>query len=469
MTSKRRRALIGATSLLAATGMALPALAQHMDHDKTHPPQAGEPAAMPDGQTTPAPGDKGMAGMDMPRTDMQGMDMAGMDMSGHHGMTSPYGPWPMSRDASGTSWQPQAAGHGGIHSMAGDWMVMSHALINLVYADQSGPRGDSKGFLAGMVMTTATRDWGPSKVTLRAMLSPDPLMGKDGYPLLLAAGESANGVDPLIDRQHPHDLFMELSASYSYSFGADQSVFVYAGLPGEPAFGPPAFMHRPAAVDSPEAPITHHWLDSTHITFGVVTAGYVAGPFKLEASQFRGREPDEKRYDIETGALDSSAVRFSYNPNDNWALQASWASINSPEALEPDEDERRVSLSALYSRRIGPEGKVSATLAWARKDRVPGDVSQAWLVEAAYQPDDRWTLFARAEQVDQAELTPGVHHGPQYTVRKASLGVIRDWRLGGHAKVGIGALVNGYDIPAPLSASYGDPRGGMVFMRLKIE
>ncbi len=154
-------------------------------------------------------------------------------------------------------------------------------------------------------MGMARRDFGNGDaLQLRAMLSPDPLMGASGYPLLFQTGETADGVTPLVDRQHPHDLFMELSASYSHRLSGADSVFVYAGLPGEPAFGPPAFMHRMSAMDSPEAPITHHWLDSDHITFGVVTGGWVHGDWKIEASRFRGREPDQHRYDIETGALE---------------------------------------------------------------------------------------------------------------------------------------------------------------------
>lgn len=441
MTSNTLRALLGGTALLAATSAALPTLAQT-------PPAAPDHARMNHGGMDPADADAAMDGMD-------------------DGMQSPYGPWPMARDASGTSWQPEAAGHGGVHTSAGEWMVMSHLLLNAVYSDQTGPRGDDKGFIAGMAMISASRDAGPTTLNLRAMLSPDPLMGQEGYPLLLAAGETADGVEPLVDRQHPHDLFMELSASLSFRFGGDQSVFLYGGLPGEPAFGPPAFMHRPAAMDSPEAPISHHWLDSTHITFGVLTAGYTKGPFKIEASQFRGREPDEKRWNIESGDLDSTAVRFSWNPTQNWALQASWASIESPEALEPEHDERRVSLSALYTRQFG-DTKVSGTLAWARKDIVPGDTSQAWVVEGAVQPGP-WTIFTRVEQVDQSELTLGVHHGPQYTVRKASLGVIHDWWVTDTVRVGVGGLVNAYDIPSPLSASYGDPGGGMLFVRLKVQ
>ena len=156
----------------------------------------------------------------------------------------------MSRDASGTAWQPDLGEHGGVHARVGDWTLMSHALLNLVYDNQNGLRGDTKTFAAGMVMGAARRDFADgSKLNLRAMLSPDPLMGRSGYPLLLAAGETADGIDPLVDRQHPHDLFMELSASYSRQLSPTDSVYAYIGLPGEPAFGPPAFMHRMSAMD----------------------------------------------------------------------------------------------------------------------------------------------------------------------------------------------------------------------------
>ena len=441
MTSILRARLLASATLAASLALAAPAFAQDHDHHDMTPP-AGAVATPPAAEES-------------------------MEMD-EHGMTSPLGDYAMNRDASGTSWQPDVAPHGGLHAMNGDWMLMGHALINGVWSTQEGPRGDERAFAAGMVMATATRDLGPGKLQLKAMLSPDPLMGAEGYPLLLAAGESADGVDPLVDRQHPHDLFMELAASYSLPLGEGRSVYLYGGLPGEPAFGPPAFMHRPAAIDSPEAPITHHWLDSTHITFGVLTAGYVGGAWKVEASAFRGREPDEERWDIESGELDSRSVRFSVNPTENWALQASWAEIVSPEALEPHHDEERVSLSALYARRVGSAGLASATFAWARKEKKPDNLElDAWLVEAAWQVDDRWTVFTRAEQIDTDELS-GHGHGPVYTVRKLSVGAVHDWRLSDNVKLGVGALVNGFDIPSPLSASYGDAGGGMAFVRLKI-
>jgi len=432
--------LLGAATLAASLCLAAPSFAQdaHAGHDTAGAPVRSEAdIAMDEGDFSPP----------------------------LHIMRSPLGGYRMTRDASGTSWQPDASPHAGVmvHTDGG-WMLMGHALFNGVVDRQGGPRGGDKTFLAGMVMGMAQRPMGDGTLGFKAMVSPDPLMGRRGYPLLLATGETADGETPLIDRQHPHDLFMELSASYSHPLGGGFDGYVYAGLPGEPAFGPPAFMHRQAASDSPEAPITHHWFDSTHITFGVVTAGVSRENWKVEASAFRGREPDQRRYDIETGQLDSVSARASWNPTPNWALQASWARINSPEALEPDDDEARTSVSALYARPFGADGSLSATLAWARKDRVPGDALQAWLAEGAIRPDQRWTIFARAEQVEQDELAG--HHGGSDTVRKLSVGAIHDVPLSTHVKLGFGGLVSVFD--APTALGYDDPTGGMVFVRLKI-
>ncbi len=400
-------------------------------------------------------------------------DMADMPHGTDHAMTSALGPWPMTRDASGTSWQPDLSEHGGIHTIRGDWSLMTHALLNLTYNNQSGPRGDDKTFVSGMVMAAARRDFADgSTLNLRAMLSPDPLMGKDGFPLLLAAGETANGVDPLIDRQHPHELVMELSASYARRLSATDSVFAYVGLPGEPAFGPPAFMHRMSAMDSPEAPITHHWLDSTHIVFGVATLGWVHDGFKLEASSFRGREPDQDRYDIERPEFDSWSARASWNPSPQWSLQASYADVTAPEQLEPDEDETKLSASAIHTRRIGRDGWWSTTLAWGRKQHEHDDPKDAWLLETAINPNDHWTIFARAERTETDELldAPDDDHGPVFTVGKASIGAVRDWRIGRNARFGLGALYAVNRLPDGLEPTYGgDPDGAMVFVRLKID
>jgi len=436
-------------------GGATPALAQHnMSHmDHSAPAPASAPA------TT---------------DDMAGMDHSGMDHSSASdgGMSGALGDYPASREASGTAWQPDTSEHSGVHLADGEWMVMVHALANAVYDKQAGPRGDEKSFVGGMLMGMARRGFANGDaLQFRAMLSPEPLMGRSGYPLLLATGETADGATPLVDRQHPHDLFMELSASYSHRLTAKDSLFVYAGLPGEPAFGPPAFMHRMSIMDSPEAPISHHWLDSTHITFGVLTAGYVHDDWKVEVSRFRGREPNEARYDIETPKLDSTALRLSWNPTAKLSLQGSWAKVKSPEELEPTENQRKWSASAIYTVPVGAAGWWSTTAAYGQRSSGHHQL-RAWILESAVKPNAAWTLFGRTERVDNNELVAvATGHGPTFKVGKVSVGAIRDWRLAPHVQMGLGGLYAWNDVPSTLATAYGraHPQGGMVFLRLKID
>ncbi|MDR3513479.1 MAG: hypothetical protein P4L73_17720 [Caulobacteraceae bacterium] len=398
------------------------------------------------------------------QTQTQADSQAMPAMSAPMAMDGAFGPYPMAREASGTSWQPDATPQSGVMLMTNGWTLMGAALIDGVYDRQGGAEGGDKSFAAGMVMGMAQRTWGPGVVSLRAMFSPDPFMGKDGYPLLLATGETADGRTPLVDRQHPHNLVMELAASYSLPLGAHDSVFVYGGPAGEPAFGPPAFMHRASGEDIPEAPISHHWLDSTHITYGVATAGYVHDKWKVEASVFNGREPDQQRFAIETGAMDSAAARVSYNPTAHWSFQASWARLNHPEQLDPTSNQNRLSASAIYSRPIGAEGSWSTTLAYGWKQLRPGPALDAWLLESEIAPDRRWTLFARAERVEENELlTPGLH-----TVGKLSVGAIHDWSIAPYTRFGLGGLVSAYALPRALVPEYGKPTSGMLFVRLKI-
>jgi hypothetical protein len=396
-----------------------------------------------------------------------------MPMAGHAehqmAMTAALGSYPMARESSGTAWQPDTSEHVGLHIMSGDWTLMAHGVLNLVYDHQSGPRGDDEGFASGMLMGMARRPLGNGTLQLKAMVSPDPLMGRGGYPLLLASGETANGRDRLIDRQHPHDFFMELSASVSQDIGSKSSMFIYAGLPGEPAFGPPAFMHREAILDSPEAPISHHWLDSTHISFGVLTAGIVADRVKIEISRFNGREPDQHRWNIETGSLDSTSIRLSWNPTRELALQTSWAHFVDPEQLEPGADQKRWSASLLYAREIAPGWKFAGTLAWGRK-AAEHHKDDAYVVEASLK-HEQWTLFGRGELTENRELVDVAKHGPAYRVGKASLGAVRDFRIARNLSVGLGGLVALNFVPDALAPSYGghNPVGAMGFARIKLD
>ena len=391
-------------------------------------------------------------------------------------MTGSLGPYPMQRESSGTAWQPDTSEHSALHVMTGDWTLMAHGVLNFVYDHQSGRRGGDKFFPSGMLMGMARRPLGNGTLQFKAMLSPDPLMGKRGYPLLLAGGETANGVDRLIDRQHPHDFFMELSASVSQNIGPKGSAFLYAGLPGEPAFGPPAFMHREAIMDSPEAPISHHWLDSTHITFGVVTGGVVLDRVKLEVSRFNAREPDQRRWNIETGPLDSTSARVSWNPSRTLSLQGSWGHFEDPEQLEPGLDQKRWSASVLWADEIAPGWKLAGTLAWGRKsikDHHGERLSDNAYVAEASLKNGGWSLFGRGEITENRELVDAEaeDHGPAFRVGKVSLGAVRDFRIAKNLSLGAGGLFAVNFVPNGLAATYGShhPIGAMGFVRLKLD
>jgi len=396
-------------------------------------------------------------------------DMPGME---HHegAMTGQYGPYPMTREASGTSWQPDLGRHQGIHVMKGSWTLMLHGMADLVYDHQGGARGDHKVFSGNMIMGMAQRMAGPGKLGLRAMLSAEPwTIGKSGYPLLLQTGETANGRTPLIDRQHPHDLFMELSGSYSLSSGS-RSLFLYGGLPGEPALGPPAFMHRFSGRAFPEAPITHHWLDSSHITFGVLTAGAVSGGLKLEASAFRGREPDQNRFDIESPKLNSYAFRASLNPAPGWALQISRGRLTSPEELEPDVDVDRTTASILHAR-DWESGHWESMVAWGRNQKRPGSSLDAFTAESALMLRTRHTLFARFERVQKDELfeSGDPRAGVGYWVGEASAGYRFDVRASGRPRIGLGVIGSLVSVPPEIREAYGrNPTAVMVFTHFQL-
>ena len=445
--------------------------------------QPHEQGAMPPAGTAPAtpPVDHSQMGHAPAQTpvdhaQMEHGAMPSGEHAGHGAMAGAFGPYPMARESSGTAWQPDTSEHAGLTSTLGDWTLMAHGVLNLVYSHQSGRRGDDKLFPAGMLMGMARRPLGNGTLQFKAMVSPDPLMGKSGYPLLLASGETANGVDRLIDRQHPHDFFMELSSSVSQNIGPKSSVFLYGGLPGEPAFGPPAFMHREAILDSPEAPITHHWLDSTHISFGVLTGGLVLDRVKLEVSRFNGREPDQHRWNIETAPLDSTAVRLSWNPTAELSLQGSWGHFEEPEQLEPGVDQKRWSASALYAREIAPGWKLAGTIAWGRKSIK--DHHGEWLHDDAFAAEASlkhrgWTIFGRGEITENRELVEleGEEHGPAFTVGKVSLGALRDFRIAEHFSLGLGGLFAVNFVPDGLKPLYGssNPTGAMGFVRLKLD
>jgi hypothetical protein len=384
------------------------------------------------------------------------------------GANGALGDYPMTRDGSGTSWQPDSSPHEGIHGSLGQWATMIHGYAFGIYDHQGGPRGGDKIFSESMLMGMAQRPLDFGQLTLRAMFSLDPLMGANGYPLLLQTGETANGVTPLIDRQHPHDFIMELSGTYSMPLAESTSAFLYLGYPGEPALGPVTFMHRFSGMSDPEAPLGHHWLDSTHVAFGVVTAGVVYDRVKLEGSIFNGREPDQHRWDFDPLRLNSGSGRITWNPSDDLSFQASYGYLKSPEQLEPGVDQHRVTASATYNKKL-ENGNWQTTLAWGQ-NIIQGEHSNAFLMESAFS----WyghTLFGRAENVDKNELfLPGDPlRGRSFNVSKFSLGYVYDVPVAEHLTLGLGAVGSVFALPSALKPAYGSaPTAYALFVRARV-
>src|SRR5438128_5416499 len=400
---------------------------------------------------------------------------AQMDMQ--HDMHMPAGPLgiPEARIGSGTSWLPDAAPMHAAHFRLGAWTVMLHGRAVVQYDHQAGLRGDSRVSLIDWAMLAASRTVAGGSLSLRGMMSSDPWgVGSRGYPLLLQTGESDRGV-PLHDHQHPHDLFMELSALYERPVARNLGLSLYLAPVGEPAVGPVAFPHRPSAADDPLAPISHHWQDGTHITFGVVTAGVFTREVKLEASWFNGREPDETRtnFDYTGRRLDSYCARLTVNPGSRWSLSTWYAYLKSPEGLNPDESLHRLGAAALTTQRVGTRGTWSSGLIYGANDQVgPGPLASSVVLESTVDLDGTNAFFGRAEYVrkNAAELVlPSVPPTTEYDVGALALGYLRTVGTvaGLAAAVGVRGSLN--FVRSSLDGAYGSrtPVGAAIYLQLR--
>lgn len=385
-----------------------------------------------------------------------------------HGM---YGTYSIERDTTGTSWQPASTKMPGIHRVRDDWLFMTHGYIMAIYDDQGGPQGGHEFFSENMLMFTAQKDVAQSTFALRSMISLEPATIEcQGYPLLLQTGETCNGKTPLINRQHPHDLFMELAAVYTRRFSESDSLFAYFGYPGEAALGPPAYIHRFSAFFNPEAPLTHHWLDSTHIVFGVGTLGYVHERLKIDTSIFTGREPEQHRWNFDRPRFDSYSARVSFNPTDNIAAQISYGFLKSPEQLTPDVNTHRTTASLSYNK-AWEAGNWQVTAAWGRNQNKPGRILNGYLLESAVEICSQHVVFGRAEYVakDELFLAPSPHAGKIFNVGKLDLGYIFEFPLIPYTLWGLGFVGSASFVPSSIKSAYGGtPLSYMAFLRIEI-
>ena len=446
--------LILALSLLAA----LPSLV----HGQNNPPMTMPGMSMP-GQTKAAPA----------APHMRGMDTKGMDMSGMPGMSSSIDlNDPMSQEASGTAWLPASSPMYGKMSMSKGNMLMVHGAAMPRYTNIGSKRGDRRidapNWGMAMFSHPLTAD---SQLGLRGMFSLDPITeGGYGYPLLYQTGESWHH-QPLHDRQHPHDLIDELAATYSRRVGGGKSAYLYLGYPGEPALGPPTYMHRLLAYDLADAPIGHHWQDATHITFGVATAGINFGSkFKLEASDFTGREPDENRYSFDKPRFDSSSGRLSFNPDADNALQVSYGFIKNAEG--DGANQHRITASWLYNKPLRDDANFTTALVWGQNNLTTEGRTNSYLAEADYQRG-RDTVFTRIENIQKSGhelvLPEASLGGRKFDLGAYTAGYVRDLTHGTGIDTGLGFAVTADTHPSALNADYGAgmPLSFQVYLRFR--
>jgi hypothetical protein len=363
-----------------------------------------------------------------------------------------------SREGSGTAWLPQLTPMYAFHREAGSWQVMLHGNAFLQYLHDGGNRGSAQTGSVNWLMIMARHEVGAGRVGLRGMFSAEPgTIRGCGYPDLFASGERCGG-QLNHDLQHPHDMVMELAAAYVQPISETMNWQVYGGPAGEPALGPVPFPHRPSATANPVAPISHHWLDSTHVSFGVVTGGVYTLRWKAEASVFNGREPDEHRTNIDLGALDSFSGRLWVAPGNRWALQVSAGHLREAEAGETPgvrTDVDRVTASAAYHRPIGAAGLWATTIAWGR-NAERGEATSALLVEtsAAVNAHDTW--YGRFEVNGKTAHDLSVDaEGQVFALSKIQAGYTRylDSRYGFTPGVGLSGSVG--VAPESLASVYG--------------
>jgi hypothetical protein len=380
-------------------------------------------------------------------------------------------------DFAGTDLEPVSTPSSMLMSIRGNWMLMLHGVAFLSDMQQSGPRGAAKLFSTNWIMPMAQRSFHSGTLSLRAMLSLEPAtVTNRRYPELFQQGETAFG-EPIVDGQHPHDFLMEIAAIYDLNLGEKTLLSFYAAPVGDPAMGPPAYPHRASASEDPLAPLGHHLQDSTHIAADVLTLGLTHGVLQLEASGFHGREPDENRWDLDSGKIDSWSTRLTLNPARNWSGQYSFAHLVSPENLRPDENLNRMTASIAYNRPLA-DGNWASLLLWGRNSNQPsGLIWNSYLAESTLRFATRNYLWGRLENVDRTnELL--LRNAPEPAnfqetiigrVKALTLGYDREIKFAPHLATAIGGQATFYASPDSLKTIYSPhPVGVLLFVRLRL-
>ena len=377
---------------------------------------------------------------------------------------------------SGTSVEPEPAESGMLMAHKAGWMLMFHGAALIAAEQQSGPRGYDKAFSTNWFMPMAQRSLGPGQFTVRGMFSLEPAtVTHRFYPELFQQGETAFG-RPIVDGQHPHDFLMEIAALYDWKLSTNTLLSFYVAPVGDPAMGPVAYAHRSSASENLMAPLGHHLQDSTHIADDVLTAGFTYKFARIEASGFHGREPDEDRWDVDTGKIDSWSTRLTVQPAHNWVAQYSFAHLTSPEQLHQVEDVQRMTASVSYDVWPGEGQNLAATLLWGRNHSLTtGENFNGYLAEATLRVSPH-NVWARIENVDRtSELLLGKQPEPPgfedrflARVQAYTFGYDHEFSLVERLSTAVGGQLTFYSTPSALKTMYGDhPLEAVLFLRVR--
>lgn len=382
--------------------------------------------------------------------------------------------------ASGTAQMPRSSPLYMVHRRTENWLFMGMGQVMTVNTQQTGPRGDDGWFAANYIMPMATRRVGRGYLTIRGMFSFEPASVRGGsYPLLFQSGETYLN-RPILDGQHPHDFIMELGASYQLPLSERVSLNFYAGPRGEPALGPVAYPHRLSASENPLAVLAHHYQDSTHIANNVVTVGATIGKFTVEGSGFNGREPDERRWNLERGGIDSFAARLTYNPTRAWSAQFSGGRIEAREPVHPDKASTRLTASVMNVQQT-QSGYVATTVLWGQNRDYEDDghahVFNSFLAESTWRWRQNW-IWGRFESVTVprtlafrgSPLLPFIEEEPIGRVQAYTAGYSRELpRLTPWLSTALGSQVTWYQAPDTLERFYNRwPVGVQFFLRVRL-
>ena len=403
----------------------------------------------------------------MARAPAQDSSMGQMQMNMPMPMEHTASWMPSPHQGSGTGWQPASVRGYEWMWMRGGWEFMAHGVIFADYNQQGGPRGAGKAESVNWGMTMQQHQLGKGTILFLQMFSAESLTSPHpGFPELFQTGETYHGA-PLVDHQHPHNVFAELAGLYALPLTEKVSWELYGGPSAEPALGPVTYLHRASASELPMAPLAHHLTDSTHTSFGVVTTGFVIDRLKLEASAFNGREPNEQRWSIQLAALDSWSARALIAPSANWVAQYSVGRLEHPEALEPGSQWRETA-SLEYNRPLAA-GNWATTLLWGHVHKIATDTTlNSYLLESTLNFRERNYAFSRLELVDKDELFPQAAVHPVYPIGAYTFGGVRDLIHDRAWQLGLGADVTFYSKPAALDLAYGDhPVSFQIFLRMR--